>query len=183
MVTGCAAEESPPSGGQQVVLALAEDADQAGAEAQYDMLRDGDVTRSEYAQALDQMAACWLELGVQMSEPYVNPVDGIQFMYDVSAVGPTAPDVEGSQEECRTANLSFVEQAFVGSTEPVMDPRLQSAVVQCVGERGLRVTGDEVNLRELVDAVGEAEAGEVTGCLDSVIREVFPDIGPYGVSY
>lgn len=158
------------SEGSQIVQESAKQAEAAGYAEQAEILGDGVVTASEYEAAIDRTIACIRSAGYEVSEPVINPTDGLSLIIDLGDA-PAGPDVLSCQEE----QQSLVEGAYRSTQVHVMDARVMGVAQTCLQGMGFTVTGNETNASELVDSIGVGHAGPLTECVAEGVRQFFPE--------
>lgn len=161
---GCSRIEAEPTA-ENVVAEQAEQARIAGYDEQYDALQDGVVSLAEYRAAVEGLRSCWLQLNIATSEPYIDPIDGIQFLYEPIVIGELPEGASELQEVCRARHLNDVEYAYVSTREPRMDTRLMSAIVGCLALAGYQTSGVHVSLQDLSEAVGPSGGSALSACV------------------
>lgn len=163
-VLSCSRTEAE-STAENVVAEQADQARIAGYDEQYEVLQDGVVSRAEYRAAVEDLRSCWLQLNIATTEPYIDPIDGIQFLYEPIVIGELPEAASEMQEVCRARYLNDVEYAYVATREARMDARLMSSIVGCLEFAGYQTSGEEVSLQDLSEAVGPSGGDALGACV------------------
>lgn len=165
------------------MLDYAAQARAAGLADQYALLRDGDATRSDYETQVDVSLACHRAKGREPYTPWINPVNGIQILYDLPP-GEGIPLNESlAGQDCETAHLGFVEGAYVDTHPRVMAESLRAYVAGCLAVGGVELSGAESNLDQFLTSAGEARKDLVISCVEDGLHLIYPDQPEYFVSY
>lgn len=142
-------------------------AQEAGADAQLQVLEDGAVTTAELRRSLDDYFLCLDESGLSYVDNGPNPVDGWRPLTEIRWRGLS--DTEGPERDaaCSRAHLDYVVLGYELVNDDVMDPPLMSGVQSCLRELNVDVQGDERNLADLLPLGHEdgARASVVEGCI------------------
>lgn len=154
--------------------AAAEQARAEGFEDQYAVLSDGVVTESEYADAVDRGRACMRSAGLEVTELMMNPVDGLMLTYAIEPNGQESSVANEASLTCQSEQIYFVEQQYLATHEPHMDPPLYAASVECLQNAGFDLTGAESGFGDFVDSAGPDTENQVADCISAAAREVYP---------
>ncbi|WP_457255462.1 hypothetical protein [Pedococcus sp. P5_B7] len=164
------------------------------------VLADGHVTRSEVDAAWEGYAQCMRRAGFAVTTSVWDPVTGTSRIFTYARVGATttapttsatpttAPTLDamtdGEAERVDACEEEYwfpVSAVYAAETPPHMEPRLASAMQQCMGERGYAVQGI-ADFGGMVGAVrGEAQGERVQAgrdCLTKALADLYPDL-PY----
>lgn len=153
----------------------AEQARSAGYSTQYEALRDGSVSATEYRESIDRFLNCLQESGLSSSAPILNLSDGIQYSYEITVPQAIAEaDFEQIRTECDQTYLRLTEDSYLVNATPVTDAPLMAGLIDCLRASGVAVSGTETNIPELQDDPGNATGEQLTTCVTQVGEQLYP---------
>lgn len=173
-------EDAAPTG-SALVLQLAEDAQAAGYEVQYDALSDGEVTPSEYQESIDRTRACLRDMGIDTTEPMLNPVDSLTLLFDFATSEDAVKATEGPT--CQDEYQNLTEIAYLSTHQARMDAAFSALLKACVEAQGATIEGTPDRYREYVDAVGQENLDLLVGCATESARTINPNAPSLVLTY
>lgn len=142
-----------------------------GFTGQASILADGKVTQSEYHRAVEAGIRCMTDAGVKISSLDVNPLDGLTMDYVVFPNGVAAESHGGRiSDRCQTREYLLVQQGFVDTHRPRMDPRIRADLVACLRSRAIRVAGRPQSPDEFARAVNRSDVPRLGECIAAARR-------------
>lgn len=182
-LTGCAKPQEPT--GRDLVLHLGRQASEAGYDSQAEVLADGVVEAEEYDEAIREARSCLTERGIAMTEPQLNPADGLIYLFEMDAGGLSMSAFEEEQAFCLDSRLHFVESAYVATTPKIMFEPLRIAAIECMKNLGYSVSGSEKSFADLAGEIGEGDTAQENDAADCITDEairIYPDLKMIGIS-
>lgn len=122
------------------------------------LLADGEVTLDEYRGAFRNFTTCVENRGAKVGNVATNLVDGWRVLSDVTSLRLSDSEIGDVLAECGSSEMEFVEVGYSVSHPDAMDGRLLTRTLVCLKSKGLKVTGEEKNMEDLVASVGSREA-------------------------
>ncbi|MWV50662.1 hypothetical protein GRS96_15415 [Rathayibacter sp. VKM Ac-2803] len=187
-LAGCAAggpsgsvRHEPMSSGR--IEALAAQERDAGHEEQAELLEDGVVTFEEYDASFVLYARCLTDKGLSVEGPQISPVDGVRYQSSVDIGTREQTAALADIDECEAVYRTSAAQAYELSQPQVMDAPLAEATAECLRGKGLAATGEETEVADFVDSVGEAEAEEAVDCVLSEASRLYPEMTSLSAGY
>lgn len=179
MVAGCSDGNGATAAPNGEVVGLADQARDKGWTEQYEILRDGQVTRAEYESAKDATISCFREQGIEMYPPWDNPVNEQEISFDFPEGSgiPLEESVAGT--DCQSVYSFLVEAAYLSTHEAVMAEPLRGYLYDCARSAGITLTGGESNLAGFLASAGETQEQAIRDCLDAGLRELYPELPSY----
>ena len=159
------------------------------------VLADGRVSRAEVERAWEGYAQCLRAAGFAVTTPVWDPVTNTTRIFTYARAGATATTTatsapttgvmsQGEAERvdaCEESHWFPVSAVYAADTPPHMEPRLASAVGECMVRRGYAVRG-VTDFGGVVGAVhGQARGARVDAgrdCLATALADLYPDL-PY----
>lgn len=157
-LTACSGGSSDPGA---VVQSLAAEAKAAGSDENAALLEDGKVSEDELYDAARRYQSCVRDLGVELPEPVMSPVDSVTLMWDELATVELGGEAAEQATQCRQ-QYEPVSGAFVVTHKSVMDPALVDAVSDCMVSAGFEVPPDASSVADFVGGEGEDDSGRVS---------------------
>ena len=189
VLTGCVSQaQAQPTGTtpRETVLAAANAAKEAGANVQYDALKDGTVTFSEYDAAYRNLSHCYQAGGLGITSPVVSPVDGFSYVFELVPNGLEASEIQKIQTTCLNKYWMFVSAAYNTVTPPKMDDSLRVAVIACLKSKGYKTSGDEQTARQFarVGNGGTTERRNATEtCVSDEAFRLYPNLSTVNIAF
>ncbi|MWV50664.1 hypothetical protein GRS96_15425 [Rathayibacter sp. VKM Ac-2803] len=165
------------------IEALGEQERESGHDEQAESLEDGVVTFEEYDASFTRYAECLTGKGFTVEGPQVSPVDGVRYESSTDIGTRERSAALADIDECQARYSTSVAQAYELSRPQVMDPPLATAAGECLTGRGLSVTGEEANVVDFVESVGEAEDDVVMDCVLDEATRLYPEMPALSVGY
>jgi hypothetical protein len=179
LLTSACSQEAPASAAAPKTFdRVVADAHEGGASSdQLELLADGEATKDDIARAYENYARCVERVGMIMSEPAVNPVDGWRLTVDIDANGITDEGVAEQAQACQFGEVMFVDFAYEVTHEDEMAADLMTAVQGCMRDRSLETTGVERNMHDLLPdgSADEARAAAVQACINGTAFKLYPN--------
>ncbi|QHC67316.1 hypothetical protein GSU68_12580 [Rathayibacter sp. VKM Ac-2759] len=187
-LTGCASGAPGDSVGHEAmssaqVEALAAQERDAGHGEQAAFLEDGVVTFEEYDASFVLYARCLTDRGLTVEGPQISPVDGVRYQSTADIGTHERTAALADIDECEAVYRTSVAQAYELSQPQVMDAPLAEAAAECLRGKGLAVTGEETDVADFVDSVGESESEEAVDCVLSEATRLYPEMTSLSVGY
>jgi hypothetical protein len=145
------------------------------------VLQDGRITAAEYEQAFGRFMDCASKLGYVFKEPkYLDPVEGQLWRSVGTYEGPgKAPS---AREQACENRLGLIQDPYVLTTPKRMDPKLLAAFEVCLDGKGVHYKSTDTNFNDFAGNHNSAyTSGPYMDCLDSSMKQVFPNVTAYGV--
>lgn len=179
-LSSCAAGPATTGTGTELdtIDAITAEAQRSGAsESQLEMLRDGDVSKAELSRGFEEVRACLEGLGMSMGEQQTNPVDGWRLYADVNSNGVTDSEIVKKAQNCQPSHYTYLELAYEVTHDAEMDAALMAAVLACLRDRNIGVSGTERNVADLLPERGadSARASVVEACIQDSAFKLYPD--------
>ena len=177
LLTACSGATTPKKGLEFTdVASVAARAKQDGADKALSLIADGDATAADLSQSVDDFRACVEAIGMKLSEPVVNPVDGWTPLTDVDFNGVTDSSLQQKAAQCYAKTEQYVELAYELTHKATMDARLMAAVQACLTDRRIDITGSERNVADLVRGSNSSSARgtAVTACIQAKAADLYP---------
>lgn len=159
---------------------MADEQARLGHDGQADILSDGVVSAAEYDSAFQELRRCLEAAGFEVTAPLISPVNGFTYEYVADFGDREMSGALKDLDSCEASHFSSVARAFSLSNIPEMESSLARAVFDCLERKGLDTRGDEANLRQFVESVGEEAA---LSCTLESAQVLFPDYPSLTVGY
>jgi hypothetical protein len=147
------------------------------------VLQDGRITAAEYEETFDRFTDCASKLGYVFKEPkYLDPVEGQVWRSVGTYEGPgKAPS---AREQTCENRLGLIQDPYVLTTPKRMDPKLLAAFEVCLDGKGIRFKSTATNFNDFAGKNNSAYlSGPYIDCLDSSMKQVFPNVTAFGVGH
>jgi hypothetical protein len=165
------------------IEALSAEERESGHDEQAAFLEDGVVTFEEYDASFVLYSDCLTGKGFTVDGPQLSPVDGVRYVSSTDIGTREQSAALEDIDECQSSFMTSVAQAYELSQPQVMDPPLAEATAECLSGRGLSLSGEETDVVDFVDSVGEAEGDEVTDCVLDEAARLYPEMTSLSVGY
>jgi len=148
-LAGCSTPVGDVGNGVPSLEQIAADARSRGHDWQAEQLDDGNITLAEFDEGHRRNLACLNDSGISYSAPTRNVVDGYDWLYDMHWSGLKDSEGQRLSQGCFDANLGELSIAMSEWGEWETEPALMVAVVRCVNNKGIELTSEAKNLRDL----------------------------------
>lgn len=170
-IPGCSSDESErvPTVREQVVAA-AKQAQEAGFESQYEILRDGVVSEAEYRQAYVDVVTCVEAAGAQASD--LELVTG-PFGYDYDALFEPGPGQSLDQagviaDDCQARYQFDVARGWNAQQGGVFEPEYRASLTECLTAGGVKVDESDLTYEDFLEAASPDARDTFGTCLQEM---------------
>ncbi len=129
---------------------------------------------------------CMQKLGFHFEAPFIDPVNGLEYMENREYHGPgKAPD-EASETACDNEYDYSVGQIYYQTVQPHMAPALISKVNSCLRSEGEATPGSETKLSDFFPAGTTPQKASKSVTMDCVRKEyyaLYPTMKVIGLSF
>lgn len=181
LLAGCGSSNSDP---RAIVLNAAEQARDAGAEANAEAMEDGELTEDEYRAAARRYQECYRDQGIVLPEPVLSPVDNVTLEWDFPDTA-ISTETAAKLEVC-TGQWTPVSVAYGATHDQFIDPLLLAATRTCLSDAGFDTPEKSVRVADLVgdpskDSGRQSAAAEK--CLIAQAFKLYPTLPAVTVQY
>ena len=117
---------------------------------------------------------CMAKSQVELVNRGWNPVNGQEFILTYRAKTVPGDKVFEIAHACRATHLNAAEAGYKEDNPAIMAPELMKAIQQCLTDKGIRVTGQEKNSQDLVEAVPTSRRVDLLDCVHDNGRKMYP---------
>ncbi|MCS3442151.1 hypothetical protein [Microbacterium phyllosphaerae] len=185
-LSGCSpASDAAPPTGEALVAELAAQAKESSWDSQYEILRDGEVTVAEHDAAFRKMTDCMLESGISVSNPAINPADGLTYLYSIDGPGLDEEFFLAEQAACLESEWNLVDNGFLATRQPRMEPALMDAARACLIAQGYEISDNTRAFRDLAgdpDADDGAQRDAAGVCVSEQAHALYPELDQISVT-
>lgn len=179
LIAACTPAEADTSADQGPAL----NSDLAAVEAkglteQAAILKDGAVTSSEYATAVDLTIECYQSAGVEVRGPWLNPVDNLTYLFDFPGGPPS-----GAAPGCDSKYLSHVQPVYLETHDSVMSSDLKAYVDSCLLDEGYPSTAPDKNAGEMSARLGIEATQDLAQCITDGAVSLYPEQVVYFITW
>lgn len=183
LFVGCAGN-APPTTEDLTPQFIKERSEQfriAGRTELADMFSDGVVDADDYDTSFKTFSACVISRGFTITDPVLNPGDGLRYIYELDIVGRDPDVVAKDQTEC-SADFLEVEGMYTATTPQIMDESLRLAVIKCMQTQDLPIDSEAKSYPQIIQSAGDAATGQwltsIGTCIGDAGSKPFPEL-PY----
>lgn len=152
------------------------------------LLEDGVVTAAEYETAFQQFSQCVSDMGYEVADLTVNPVDGITYLFGVDPKGRDENQVQEARDTCAARYWDHVGPDYSATAPKHMDEALRQGALACMAKAGYKLTGTESSFREfagedpLVNGSQSKRMAAAVKCFNDEVPKVLPDVTVWAMS-
>ncbi|GGN18842.1 hypothetical protein FHR83_004023 [Actinoplanes campanulatus] len=146
-----------------------------GEDLQNRLMADGSVSRSDYEQAVKAVGECFARYNLRFTDEGWDPVGNQTIDFTFGNPELSDDEVLGYGDGCQKVYLERIQESFVASSEPVMDPAILKASQNCLSKQGIQTTRNETNIEDLVASAGKAAFDDVLKCVKESAQTLHPN--------
>lgn len=146
-----------------------------------DIFEDGEVSESEYLEAIAGFTGCMTAYGYTVSEPILSPMDSLTYTVSADPGGQDVDTYNAAFLECGENWLSEVESMYTATHDAVIDAPLRIALRECLSQKGYETADDARSYTALAGDLWDDADWEFVfqECLGSVARPLYPDVANF----
>ncbi|MEU7909307.1 hypothetical protein [Actinoplanes sp. NPDC049118] len=177
-LASCSAAKEPPSGqaaaDKQQNFRIDDRDTKKGEELQAKLMADRSVSRSDYEQAVKAVGECFSRYNLTFSNEGWDPVANRTIDFTFGNEKLSDDEVLGYGDGCQRAYLEKIQEAFVTSSKPVMNPAVLKESQACLKQHGIQPTMTETNVHDLLASGGKPAFKTVVKCIQESAHKIYP---------
>ncbi|OFI39235.1 hypothetical protein BIU82_15360 [Arthrobacter sp. SW1] len=151
-----------------------------------ELLSEGFIDKSRYASAFANLRKCMAEGGYGVSEPILNPGDGISFLFTYDSRGGDLAKMDRHSFDCEKRHWATVSSVFTNTNEQIMEEKVRLAAQECMEKLGHVVPDSARSYLAMVGTPldeGSARQKHAEICITESIYRLHPEIKSVGLAW
>ncbi|MDQ4502612.1 hypothetical protein [Sinomonas sp. ASV322] len=148
-----------------------------------EMLADGAVDKADYDKAFSNLFRCMSEGGYGVTNPQINPADGLSYSYEYDTQGRDSRAMSEHSLACEQKYWFAVSAAYMATNEQRMEESLRASMQTCMKAAGYDIPDDAKTFRTIAgDPFEEGTRNRrAMDCFSNAMTRLHPDIKSFGL--